>query len=232
MSCGFRRPHIHELFGLDNTGGLGDALQSSDLEVPVLDGCIKQTPIRDVRLVPSGAHPRNSAALLSSDRMRTALDEARRQADIILIDTAPLLASAEVTHLFPLVDAVVVVARAKRTTAEIAERASELLKRLEDTDVGDGIRRGLLETLDERAELCRRMRTMNETDRRILFLWYVKQLSAQDISKEVGISRRQCFRRRARAIRILLGEEVRERTVAPRSVAPREALQLLFARRT
>ncbi|HYT81498.1 MAG TPA: sigma factor-like helix-turn-helix DNA-binding protein [Actinomycetota bacterium] len=90
-----------------------------------------------------------------------------------------------------------------------------------DTDVGDGIRRGLLETLDERAELCRRMRTMNETDRRILFLWYVKQLSAQDISKEVGISRRQCFRRRARAIRILLGEEVRERTVAPRSVAPR-----------
>src|SRR6266542_1415119 len=87
MSCDFRRPHIHELFGLDNTGGLVDALQSSDLEVPVLDGCIKQTPIRDVRLVPSGARPRNTAALLSSDRMRTALDEARRQADIILIDT-------------------------------------------------------------------------------------------------------------------------------------------------
>ncbi|HYT79998.1 MAG TPA: polysaccharide biosynthesis tyrosine autokinase [Actinomycetota bacterium] len=136
MSCDFRRPHIHELFGLDNTGGLVDALQSSDLEVPVLDGCIKQTPIRDVRLVPSGAHPRNTAALLSSDRMRTALDEARRQADIILIDTAPLLASAEVTHLFPLVDAVVVVARAKRTTAEIAERASELLKRLDAPVVG------------------------------------------------------------------------------------------------
>lgn len=136
MSCDFRRPHIHELFGVDNTTGLVEALQQTDSEGPVLEGHIKQTPIRDVRLVPSGAHPRNTAALLSSGRMRAAVEEARQQADIILIDTAPLLASAEVTHLFPLVDAVVVVARAKRTTAEIAERSSELLKRLDAPVVG------------------------------------------------------------------------------------------------
>lgn len=74
------------------------------------------------------------------------------------------------------------------------------------SDLGDGIRQGLLETLDERAELCRRMQQIDHTDRRILFLWYVKQVSAQDISKEVGISRRQCFRRRARAIRSLLAD--------------------------
>lgn len=135
LSCDFRRPHIHELFGVANGAGMAEALQS-DSGFPVLDGHIKQTPIRDVRLVPSGSHPRNTAALLSSDRMRAALDEARREADIVLLDTAPLLASAEVTHLFPLVDAVVVVARAKRTTAEIAERASELLKRLDAPVVG------------------------------------------------------------------------------------------------
>ena len=134
LSCDFRRPHIHELFGVANVTGLVEALQSDSASV--LDGNIKQTPIRDVRLVPSGSHPRNTAALLSSDRMRVALDEARREADIVLVDTAPLLASAEVTHLFPLVDAVVVVARAKRTTAELAERASELLKRLDAPVVG------------------------------------------------------------------------------------------------
>lgn len=77
------------------------------------------------------------------------------------------------------------------------------------SDLADGIRQGLLETLDERAELCRRMRRIDDIDRRILFLWYVKQLPAQDISKQVGISRRQCFRRRARAIRVLLDEEER-----------------------
>jgi len=136
LSCDFRRPHIHELFGVDNSRGLVEALQDIDSDETVLAGAIKQTPIRDVRLVPSGAHPRNTAALLSSDRMRRAVDEARRLADVVLIDTAPVLASAEVTHLFPLADAVVVVARAKKTTAEIAERASELLKRLDAPVVG------------------------------------------------------------------------------------------------
>lgn len=75
------------------------------------------------------------------------------------------------------------------------------------SDLDDGIRQGLLDTLDERAELCRRMQHLDDTDRRILFLWYVKQLPAQDISREIGISRRQCFRRRARAIRGLLEQE-------------------------
>lgn len=82
--------------------------------------------------------------------------------------------------------------------------------------LADGIPRGLLDTLDERAELCRRMRRVDDTDRRILFLWYVKQVPAQDISREVRISRRQCFRRRARAIQILLDEEAAERTTSLR----------------
>jgi DNA-directed RNA polymerase specialized sigma subunit len=86
------------------------------------------------------------------------------------------------------------------------------------SDAADGIRQGLLETLDERAELCRRMRKIDETDRRILFLWYVRQLQAQDISKEVGISRRQCFRRRARAIRILIDEETTPEASVPAPV--------------
>jgi DNA-directed RNA polymerase specialized sigma subunit len=77
----------------------------------------------------------------------------------------------------------------------------------------DGIRQGLLETLDERAELSRRMQRIDDTDRRILFLWYVRQLQAQDISREVGISRRQCFRRRARALRVLVSEDAVERTI-------------------
>jgi DNA-directed RNA polymerase specialized sigma24 family protein len=81
-------------------------------------------------------------------------------------------------------------------------------------DVADGIRHGLLETLDERAELCRRMRRIDDTDRRVLFLWYVRQLPVGDISKEMGISRRQCFRRRARAIRVLSDEEASGRTAS------------------
>lgn len=74
---------------------------------------------------------------------------------------------------------------------------------------GDGIPQGLLSTLDERTELCWRMRQVSERDRLLLFLWYVRQVTADEASKELGISRRQVFRRRATAIRkiVELGEQ-------------------------
>jgi RNA polymerase sigma factor (sigma-70 family) len=74
--------------------------------------------------------------------------------------------------------------------------------------LAEGIRPGLLEHLDERSELRRRMRELPDRDREVLILWYVQQLPADDIARELRISRRQCFRRRARAIRriIELGE--------------------------
>ena len=74
--------------------------------------------------------------------------------------------------------------------------------------VSDGIPLGLLSRLDERSELCARMDQIPERDRQILFLWYVRQLSVDEIAREVKLSRRQCFRRRAEAVRsiVRLGE--------------------------
>ena len=68
-------------------------------------------------------------------------------------------------------------------------------------DTYTGFHSGLLETLDERTELCRRMSYLPERDRELLFLWYVKQASPSEIARIVGLSPRQCFRRRGRAIR-------------------------------
>src|SRR5436305_9734495 len=64
----------------------------------------------------------------------------------------------------------------------------------------DGIPPGLLENLDERTELRFRMQLIKEPDRHVLFLWFVKQLPVSDIAREMRISRRQCFRRKARAL--------------------------------
>ncbi len=74
---------------------------------------------------------------------------------------------------------------------------------------GDGIRAGLLETLDERTELCHRVALLKDQDRRLLFLWYVQLAETIAIARALGISLRQCFRRRASAIRAIveLGED-------------------------
>ena len=80
--------------------------------------------------------------------------------------------------------------------------------KLRGSFVSDGIRGGLLDTLPEREELCRRMQRIAERDRLLLFLWYLRELPAIDIARELRISRRQCFRRRAAVIRRIvdLGE--------------------------
>ena len=44
------------------------------------------------------------------------------------------------------------------------------------------------------------MMSISDRDRRLLFLWYVRQLPVEEIAREVGLSRRQCFRRRSHAL--------------------------------
>lgn len=72
------------------------------------------------------------------------------------------------------------------------------------TLASDGMAVGLLDSMPVRSELCRRMQQLRGSDRRLLYLWYVRQLGAQDIARELRISRRQCFRRRAGAIRAIV----------------------------
>ena len=52
-------------------------------------------------------------------------------ADVVLIDTPPMLLASDAAHLMGGVDSVLVVARAGKTTAEQAERVRDLLNRLD-----------------------------------------------------------------------------------------------------
>ena len=79
----------------------------------------------------------------------------------------------------------------------------------------DGMHGRLLDTLSERDELCRRMQDVDETSRHVLYLWYLRQLPVNDIARELRIGRRQCFRRRAAAVRAIVegGEPVTRRDI-------------------
>jgi len=76
------------------------------------------------------------AGLLGSDRMRRVLAEARSTADVVLMDTAPILVASEVAPVIGEVDAVVLVAEAGKTTNEVAGRTIDLLNRLGAPVVG------------------------------------------------------------------------------------------------
>ena len=73
-----------------------------------------------------------------------------------------------------------------------------------DKNLRDGLNPGVVETLDERTELSRRMLFLSEGDRHLLFLWYVRQLHVDEISSVLHLSRRQCFRRKAKSIKTIV----------------------------
>jgi capsular exopolysaccharide synthesis family protein len=135
MSCDFHRPVIHEYFGVSPVPGLAETLASSNGQ-RLLAGNVWTSVIEGVSVVPSGQRPENPGELLSSGNMSRALDEARAVADFVILDTAPLFAEGDTAHLLPGVDGVLLVARAGKTTHEIAGRAREFLDRLGAAVIG------------------------------------------------------------------------------------------------
>jgi capsular exopolysaccharide synthesis family protein len=135
ISCDFRGPDVHRLFGIQDGEGLEQALSSLN-GGPVLAGHIHATAIEGVSVVPSGARTERPVELLTSENMRKALDEARRSADIVLLDTPPILMVSDAANLISEADAVLLVARARKTTTDTAKRTRELLRRLRVPAVG------------------------------------------------------------------------------------------------
>lgn len=129
LSCDLRRPAIHRLFGVPNASGLADGLLESGTGV-VLDGHVQTTSVANVSLVPSGNAMIGHGELLGSKRMERALAEARDAADIVLLDTSPILTAGDAVHLLDEADTVLVVARAGMTRADHAERTTEILQRM------------------------------------------------------------------------------------------------------
>lgn len=77
---------------------------------------------------------------------------------------------------------------------------------------GGGLHPGILDTLDERSELCRRVLHLDDRDRRVLFLWYVAQVGPSEVARATGVSQRQSHRLRARAVQriVELGRDAEE----------------------
>ncbi|HEX6230162.1 MAG TPA: hypothetical protein VF029_00440 [Actinomycetota bacterium] len=138
ISCDLRRPKIHRAYNVPVSPGLVDLLGSNGSGNGVSPYL---TTVRNVALLPSGFAQQAPAELLASPAMGALLRRARRHADVVLLDTSPLLVGNDATAVLAESDAVVLVARANKTSAEIAERTKDVLERLEAPVVGIALNR-------------------------------------------------------------------------------------------
>src|SRR5690606_21451691 len=92
-----------------------------------LDLVTRATKVHRVHLVTSGDGVRQPAAALS--RLSGIIAEARGRADVVLVDTSPLLVTSDAQDVLQYADGVLTVCRFARTTYEQATRARRLLQR-------------------------------------------------------------------------------------------------------
>jgi capsular exopolysaccharide synthesis family protein len=133
LSCDFRRPQIQKYLEIEGGLGLSDVLAGGEGAPKLLD-VLRETAIPNVWLVPSGSPTPNPAELLARGQM--IFDEVCEIADIVLVDSGPLLSMSDASELVPFADAVLVLARAGRTRVDTAARTAELLSRLAAPTVG------------------------------------------------------------------------------------------------
>ena len=127
LGCDFRRPAVHRYFGAPASPGLSELMEGKT-ELGTLKDVVRLTAMPLVRIAPQGSGLLNLGDVAQAAPIL--VEEARALADIVLIDTTPLLAATDVLEFVPSADAVVLVCRAGRTTAEAATRARDMLDRL------------------------------------------------------------------------------------------------------
>ena len=116
IDCDLRRPRLHTHFGLDNSRGLTNYL-SGDKET---EGLIRTYPeLPRLKIITSGPIPPNPAELLSSNEMRNLLTFLSGRFKHVVIDSPPAISFTDASILSTLVDGVVLVAMANKSSIHL-----------------------------------------------------------------------------------------------------------------
>ena len=98
---------------------LADVLMEFPIDVEIEGGCLM--------ILPAGMPPPNPSELLSSQNMRELLTRLEEQCDLVLVDTAAVLAVSDALPLLPAASGVLLVARMKRSTRDAVRRLQRVV---------------------------------------------------------------------------------------------------------
>jgi len=133
VCCDLRRPRVHEFFGLSNSVGFTSVLLG---QRPVWAALQDVPGVPRLRVLASGPLPPNPSELLSSDRTANVLASLQAEADIILVDSPPVLPVTDALVLFRRVDATLLVFSARTTTRKQATAALAMVQQVNGPLIG------------------------------------------------------------------------------------------------
>ena len=124
IDCDLRRPRLHSYFDMENTQGLTNYLSGEPNTEHLIKRC-KGLP--KLRVITSGPIPPNPAELLSSDEMKKLLQFLKGRYKHVIIDSPPAISFTDAAILSTLVDGVVLVAMAGKSSLHLMRRFKQRL---------------------------------------------------------------------------------------------------------
>ena len=145
IDCDLRRPRLHTHFGFENTRGLTNYL-SGDKDTENLIRTYKDLP--RLKVITSGPIPPNPAELLSSNEMRNLLQFLSGKFKHVIIDSPPAISFTDASILSTLVDGVVLVAMANKSSIHLMRQFKQRVHNIGARIYGvvlNGIKAGSME---------------------------------------------------------------------------------------
>lgn len=127
IDCDLRRPRLHSHFGLDNSRGLTNYL-SGDRSTEHLIRTYPDLP--KLKVITSGPIPPNPAELLSSNEMRNLLTFLSGKFKHVVIDSPPAISFTDASILATLVDGVVLVAMANKSSIHLMRQFKQRISNI------------------------------------------------------------------------------------------------------
>ncbi len=124
IDCDLRRPRLHSHFNMENSSGLTNYL-SGDRNTENLLKTYASLP--KLKIITSGPIPPNPAELLSSNEMKSLLQFLKGNFKHIVIDSPPAISFTDAAILATLVDGVVLVALAGKSSIHLMRRFKQRL---------------------------------------------------------------------------------------------------------
>ena len=124
IDCDLRRPRLHSHFGFANTHGLTNYLSGEKNT----DNLLQPFPeLPKLKVITSGPIPPNPAELLSSNEMKNLLAFLKTNYKHVIIDSPPAISFTDAAILSTLVDGVVLVAMAGKSSIHLIRRFKQRL---------------------------------------------------------------------------------------------------------
>jgi capsular exopolysaccharide synthesis family protein len=127
IDADMRRPRLHSIFGIENGLGLSTLL-ASELNDKEIDEAVRQDEKTKLFLLTSGPIPPNPAELIGSEQMATLLRMLTDKFTHVVLDSPPIASFTDGVLIASMVDGVILVVHAGRSSTQVVKRSKQLLQ--------------------------------------------------------------------------------------------------------